>query len=108
MGIGDEVMKLETENKSLRDIVADIVLIDTALDQLKQVVAEVVKKLADIESGVMPVEPSAEVIINDETGQAPAGPQESRYQLTEIGGDDEQPASTYKVDSSQFLPGGEF
>lgn len=107
MGIGDEVMKLETENKSLRDIVADIVLIDTALDQLKQVVADVVKKLEAIESGVIPIEEDVEVIDTDNSGQAPPGPQdESRYTLTEIGGD-EQPASTYKVDSSQFLPGGD-
>ena len=99
-------MKLETENKSLRDIVADIVLIDTALDQLKQVVADVVNKLEAIESGVLPIEADAEVITNDETGQAPAGPQESRYQVTELGAD--KPAVPYRVDTKQFIGGGDF
>jgi hypothetical protein len=108
VGIGDEVLKLESENKMLRDIVADIVLIGAALDQLKQVVGEVVKKLADLESGVIPIEPSAEVVVVDSnTDQVPPGPQDSRYQLTEIGGD-EQKSVPYKVDSSQYLPGGDF
>lgn len=107
MGIGEEVRKLEEENKALREIVNDIELIDSALKQLTQVVADVMKKLSDIDDGSI-FETQLEVIESDETGQAKAGPQQTRYTVTEHGGDDEMPQATYKVDTSQFLPPGDF
>ena len=103
MGIGEEVRKLEEENKALREIVNDIELIDSALKQLTQVVADVMKKLSDIDDGSIFTQ--LEVIESDGTGQAKAGPQQTRYTVTEHGGDDEMPQATYKVDTSQFLPG---
>lgn len=108
MGIGDEVRKLEEENKALRDIVNDITLIQESMVVLTQVVADVMQKLSDIDDGTIFNE-QLEVIESDDTGQAKAGPQsQTRYQVTEVGGDNEQPASTYKVDTSQYLPGGDF
>jgi len=104
MSLGDDVIKLENENKALREIVNDIELIDEALKQLTQVVADVLKKLSDIDDGSI-FEPGLEVIESDETGQAKPGPQNTRYTVTEVGGDDEMPQATYKVDTSQYLPG---
>ena len=108
MGIGDEVRKLEEENKALRDIVNDITLIQESMQVLTQVVADVMKKLSNIDDGSIYTDEIV-VIDTDDTGQTPPGPQtDPRYKVTEIGGDDEQPASTYKVDTSQYLPGGDF
>ena len=102
MNIIEQVKQMNEELEQLRKSLVDVHLIRDTLTQLTTIVDDIINK-APAPSDTVP-ETQIEVVKDEHVNAAVVAIPDSRYQVTEVGGDD-QPASTYKVDSNKYLPG---
>lgn len=102
MNIIEQVKQMNEELEQLRKSLVDVHLIRDTLRQLITIVDDIIDK-APAPSDTVP-ETQIEVVNDEHVNAAIVAIPDSRYRVTEVGGDD-QPAATYKVDSNKYLSG---